>query len=146
MAIITITPDLVRKYINDNIEHNRLLDGLEFDNERITLARDMAIGMFNLMTPYSNYNQDNFPNPFLLLIGTLGNLFSGESAMAARNQMSYQDGGLDIPIEERFQYYDTLSTRFNGMFTTMGQQLKIQLNIEACWGHVSSDFAWFPLF
>ncbi|HET8689148.1 MAG TPA: hypothetical protein VFM18_21260 [Methanosarcina sp.] len=139
-----ITPDYVRLYIRDQIEYNRLLDELEFKDERVAQAMDLVIDMYNIMTPITSYNANNFPNRFLLLMGTLYNLFLGEAAMAARNEMNYSDGGLQIPIEERFQYYSALADKYGALFTQMSQQNKIQENLEGGWGEVSSDFAYFP--
>ena len=141
-----ITPDQVRLYIRDQIEYNRLLDELEFTDERIVFARDMALDMYNVMSPVTSYSLPEFPNRYLLLIGTLHNLFQGEAAMAARNQMSYSDGGLTIPIEERFEYYMNLANLYGAQFKEAAQQLKIHKNIEDGWGSVGSDFARFPSF
>lgn len=139
-----ITPDFVRLYIRDQVEVNRLIDGLEFNDERITQCMDLVVDMYNVMTPITNYNANNFPNKYILLMGTLYNLYLGEAAMAARNEMNYSDGGLQIPIEERYQYYMGLADKYGAIWTQMSQQYKIQENIESGWGEVSSDFAYFP--
>jgi hypothetical protein len=144
MAILT--PDQVRLYIRDQVEYNRLIDELEFTDERISFAMDMTLAMFNMMSPVSQYLIDEFPNKYLFLIGTLHQLFLGEAAMAARNQMSYSDGGLTIPIEERYEYYMGLATTYGTQFQTAAQQLKITMNIEGGWGNVGSDYARFPSF
>lgn len=144
MAILT--PDQVRLFIRDQIEYNRLIDELEFTDERIQFAMDLTLDMFNVMTPVTTYLMVEFPNRYLLLMGTLGNLFRGEAAMAARNQMSYSDGGLTIPIEERFEYYTNLADRYSTQFSQMAQQLKIYNNIADGWGDVDSDYTRFPSF
>lgn len=141
-----ITPDYVRLFIRDNIEYNKLLDELQFDDERISQAIDLAIDKFNLMTPFSNYIESTFPNRSLLLLGTLEQLFLGEAAAAARNELTYSDGGLTVPLEERFQYYTALAQTYGQQFQQMGQQLKIQLNMEEGYSMVQSDFAWLPYY
>lgn len=141
-----ITPDYVRLFIRDNIEYNKLLDELQFDDERISQATDLAIDKFNLMTPFSNYIESTFPNRSLLLLGTLEQLFLGEAAAAARNELTYSDGGLTVPLEERFQYYTALAQTYGQQFQQMGQQLKIQLNMEEGYSMVQSDFAWLPYY
>lgn len=141
-----ISPDYVRTYIRDAIPYNRLLDELEFTDERIAQAKELALDFYNVMSPVTGYTEDQFPSKALLLLGTLWHLFNGEAAMAARNEMSYQDGGLTIPIEERFQYYTALATAYQTQFNQAAQQLKIHQNLESAWGEVRSDWSYFPSF
>lgn len=141
-----ITADYVRLYIRDQVEYNRLIDELEFTDERIAQAKELALGMFNIMSPLTDYKEENFPSKVLLLIGTLWHLFNGEAAMAGRNEMSYTDGGLTIPIEERFQYYSALAAQYQQQFQQASQQLKIHQNLESGWGEVRSDYSIFPSF
>lgn len=142
----SITPDQVRTYIRDHVDYNRLIDELEFSDERIVIARDLTVDLFNVLPPVTTFELDTFPNKYVLLMGILHNLFLGEAAMAARNQMSYSDGGLTIPIEERFEYYSNLAATYGTQFNQLAQQLKIHNNVEAGWGSVGSDFARFPSF
>ena len=139
-----ITPDFVREFLRDNTGYNKLIEDIQFSDERISLCRQLAISKFNVMTPISNYNQGNFPNQYLLLYGTLACLFAGESAAVARNELNYQDGGLQVPLEERFQYYSALAGSYEGTFQTMSQQFKIQANLEEGYGQVASDYAFLP--
>ena len=141
-----ISPDYVRTYIRDAIPYNRLLDELEFTDERIAQAKELALDFYNVMSPMTGYTEDQFPSKALLLLGTLWHLFNGEAAMAARNEMSYQDGGLTIPIEERFQYYTALATAYQTQFNQAAPQLKIYQNLESAWGEVRSDWSYFPSF
>jgi hypothetical protein len=64
--------------------------------------------------------------------------------MAARNQMTYSDGGLQIPIEERYEMFLSLANLFGRMATDLARQIKIQMNIESGWGSVGSDYRNFP--
>lgn len=141
-----LTPDQVRLYIRDHVDYNRLIDEQEFTDERIVFARDLTLDMFNVLPPLTFYSLAEFPNRYILLMGTLHNLYLGEAAMAARNQMSYSDGGLSIPIEERFEYYNNLAAQYGTQFSQLAQQFKIHKNIEDGWGEVGSDFARFPSF
>lgn len=140
------SPDYLRTYIRDAIPYNRLLDELEFTDERIAQAKELALDHYNVLSPLTSFKEDQFPSKALLLLGTLWHLFNGEAAMAARNEMSYQDGGLQIPIEERFQYYTALAGQYQAQFLTTAQQLKIHLNLEGGYGEVRSDFSYFPSF
>jgi hypothetical protein len=63
----------------------------------------------------------------------------------ARNHLSYSDGGLQIPIEEKYELYASLANSFGNQFTTTAAKLKASLNMESGWGSVSSDEAMFPI-
>jgi len=59
--------------------------------------------------------------------------------------MEYSDGGLQIPIEERAQLYQTLAAGFQQQFMESSTKLKIYMNMEEGFGHVSSDLAIMPV-
>ena len=139
-----ISPDFVRTFIRDSIEYNKLLDEQQFSDERITQSKNLAISLFNVMTPISSWVEANFPNQHILLMGTLYHLFIGEAAAAARNELNYQDGRLTVPIEEKYQYYVQLAGTYKEMFQSLSQQFKIQSNLEDGYGEVSSDYAYLP--
>jgi hypothetical protein len=58
--------------------------------------------------------------------------------------MSYTDGGLTIPIEERYQYYEQLMGFYGQEFQRKAKELKIHMNMENGWNMVHSDYATFP--
>lgn len=120
------------------------MEGLQFEDDQIFQAENLAIDFFNVMTPISNYDATSFPNKSLLLFGTLWHLYTGAAARAARNTMSYSDAGLQIPIEERYEMYSQMAGEYRSLFYDASRQLKVQLNVEAGWGFVGSDYARFP--
>lgn len=139
-----LSPEEVREHIADKVENNYLLDGVEFTNTRIDIAMQIAIDKFNLLPPVGSVNSYTFPNKSLLMYGTLAALFEGQAALMARNTMSYSDGGISIPVEERMGLYQQLAVMYGQAFDSMSRGLKIQRNIEDGWGGVSSDYANFP--
>lgn len=142
MALI---PDDVREYIQDLSEKNHLLDGLEFEDIQIELAMKLAVGEYNLLPPLASENVDTFPYDSILMTGTLYKLFMGQAALLARNTMSYTDGNLQIPIEERSQLYQSLATMYQQDFINSAIGVKKYLNLESGWGEIRSDYAAFPL-
>jgi len=108
------------------------------------LAMELALSDYNTITPLSNLAPSQFPSKSLLLYGTLGHLYLGKSAHLARNTMSYSDGGLQIPVEERMELYTSLSSSYFAQFRQLGERLKAQLNVEDGWGSVASDYRQLP--
>jgi hypothetical protein len=146
MAQATLSPEEVREYLRDKTQNNHLLEGEEFNNTIINLAMDLAINEFNLMAPASAYTNETFPNKAILMSGTLYKLFLGQSALLARNTMQYSDGGITIPIEERFQLYTQLAAMCGEDFHTSSRMVKIQINMnDLGWGQVQTDYANFPI-
>jgi hypothetical protein len=147
MAILT--PAGIRLFIRDNVEENRLIDGVEFTDEDIEHYLEVALGLFNLMPPLSSHTLEGLPKTakVIVLYGTLANMFGGRAAQAARNQMSYSDGGLTVPIEERYQYYKDLADTYHNLFNRYASTWKTSVNMDnqSSWGEVRSDFSRFPL-
>jgi len=143
MAILS--PLEVREFISDKVDKNHLLEGEEVSAPMINLCMELAISEFNNTAPTSMYTIDTFPFKALLLSGTLYKIYSGLSALVARNNFSYSDGGLQIPLEERFQLYQSLAAMYEADFTSSMTKVKIHQNMVDGWGGVSSDYASMPI-
>lgn len=134
----------IQVYIRDQAENNHLIDGSEFSATVLNLAMDLAIAEFNLIPPIGTVSRADFPNKALLLSGTLYKAFAGQAALLARNTMNYSDGGISVPVEERFQLYQTLASMYQADFMNSASKLKIFMNIESGWGGVRSDYGTMP--
>lgn len=145
-AVPVLTPAEIKTFIQDFPQNNYLLDGVEFSDSQLSLCIELAIDDFNRMTPISKYNILSFPSKSILLYGSLGHLFNGQMALLGRNTMSYSDGGIQIPIEERMQLYQQMATMYSDIFRDSSLKFKITLNMESGWGEVASDQRWFPVF
>ena len=151
---VTVTPEDIRRYIRDRVDVNYLLDNeTQFSDDRINNAIELVISDINIMPPLTGYDTlAEIPKvaKSLVVIGTLKHLFYGEAGLAARNQMSYSDGGLTVPIEERFQYWLTLAQQYEQTFNNTLKQWKVASNMDgtlngnSSWGEIRSDFSKFP--
>lgn len=145
MAVVELLSVLeVREFVSDYAPNNYLIDGEEFTDTYINLCRSLAVDEWNSIPPFSKNDLTNFPSKSILLYGTLWKMFEGKATLLARNTMSYSDGGLQIPIEERSELYRGLAQQFQGSFVAASTKLKIQLNMESGWGEVRSDEATLP--
>lgn len=144
MAAI-LSPEKVREFISDYPDKNLLLDEQEFSNTFISLCMELATSEFNSISPKTNYNEENFPSKSLMMLGTLWQMYLGKSALMARNHLSYTDGGLQIPIEEKFELYRNLADSYGAQFQSGAVRLKTAINMESGWGEVRSDEAMFPI-
>lgn len=140
-----LTPQEVREFTSDYAVNNYLIDGEEMTDTFISLCMTLAADSFNSITPLSSFGVQNFPSKAVLLYGTCWHAYNGKAVLLARNTMEYNDGGIQVPIEERAQLYQSLAASFQQQFMEMSKPLKIQLNMEDGWGHVSSDLAIMPI-
>lgn len=145
MTVPILTIEEVREYVSDRAPNNLLLDKEEFSSSLISLSMDLAISDYNMIPPFSSVSLGTFPSKGLLMHGTLYYLFTGQSALLARNQMSYTDGGLQIPIEERYGLYQQMGAMHQAAFQDGAAKLKAHLNLEEGWGGVVSDFWTMPV-
>lgn len=141
-----LTEEEVREYIQDYPGENLLLDKEEFSDTFINLSMGFAAEEYNAISPRSSYTLENFPSKAVLITGTLWKMYSGKAAQMARNQLSYSDGGLQIPIEEKYELYMNLANNYMTQFLSSATKLKISINMEGGWGEVRSDEAMFPPF
>lgn len=140
-----LSPDEVREYLSDYPESNLLLDKEEFGDTFISLCMELALSEYNSIPPTTSLDMLMFPSKSILLFGTCWQMFQGRSAMMARNQLSYSDGGLQIPVEEKYELYSNLAATFRALFSEASVKLKLSTNMEGGWSSVSSEAAFFPL-
>lgn len=140
-----LTVEEVQLFLRDRAENNHLLSGTEFSPAVITFSMDLAVDSYNNMAPRSGETMTSFPSKAILLYGTLWHLFNGQSALLARNTFEYNDGGVQIPVEERFQLYQTLAGMYQASFFEAAKSLKLQLNLDSGWGGVSSEYSILPI-
>lgn len=140
MAILT--PEDVRAFISDSVPNNKLLDDLEFTDARVNVAIQMTLSNINTTPPMSMYTVDDFPYFSTLMYGTLWNLFSGQVALKARNNLQYSDGGLAVPVEEQFPLYMNLLQYYEATFKQELSRIKISINNDAAWGAVGSMYSY----
>ena len=140
-----LSSDEVREYLSDYPETNLLLDKEEFGDVYINLCMELAVSEYNTVPPSSKVDLLMFPSKSLLLFGTCWQMFQGRSALMARNQLSYSDGGLQIPVEEKYELYSNLAATFRTLFTEAATRLKASINMEDGWSSISSEEAFFPL-
>lgn len=140
-----LTTQEVREYTSDYAPNNYLIDGEEMTDTYLSLCMTLAADSFNTIPPIGNVGLQNFPSKAVLLYGTCWHAYQGKSLLLARNTMEYSDGGLQIPIEERAQLYQSIAANFERQFTEAATKLKIQLNMESGWGEVRSDLSIMPV-
>ena len=140
-----LTPQEVREFVLDKVEKNYLIEGEELSDTQINIAMEMTVSDWNSTPPTAAVGVSNFPYKHILMYGTLYRCFMGLAALMARNNFGFSDGGVSIPLEERFQLYQALSGMYQAEYQSSMAKIKININIEEGWGQMGSDYARFPI-
>jgi len=148
MSTTLITYEEVTELLRDYPENNLLLNGQEYTPAFVALSVDLAISEWNMIVPMSADTKSTFPmyGKAVLMHGVMWKIFSGQSALYARNQLTYSDGGLTIPVEERWDMYIKMAEMYRDTFFSTAKAMKLQINLQSGWGEIQSDQAAFPLF
>lgn len=137
-----VTLGQVTRFLRDFPKYNILLDDVQFSEEDVSDAMHFAVSQYNAMTPITNYEEDNFPNDYVLLLGICSHLMRSESFLQIRNQLTYQDGDVaPIGVDDKFQAYTALSNALKEEWTAASRQMKTQINMEQGYGKLSSGYA-----
>ena len=147
---IKVTADKIRMFLRDYAlgklpggQGNIILDDVQFTPEELTNATEFAVEAFNALTPVSNYTTENFPNSYMLLLGTTRFLMISESFHQLRNQVDVQDGDIaPTGIYSKAQGYIALARELQNEWNYLTRQLKNQHNMESCYGSVGSGYAY----
>lgn len=132
----------IRTYVKDKPELNILLQGDEqSSDDLVTLCMNLAVEMFNGVTPNTMFTLDTFPNATILLYGTLHHLAIGEIERQLRNQVDFQAQGLNIAIDNKAPVYQQLASFYRNLFDSETKTFKMYLNTEQAWGESFSPYA-----
>lgn len=136
-----VTPDQVREFMRDFPDKNILVDGVEFSDEDIERALRLTISMGNAVARPTSYSVTNFPNDYVLLMGTCSYLLKSEGIRQLRNEAMYQDGNIQpVGLDNKQQAYTALAAQYLQEFTQMLTAIKIQENMSS-FGQMSSPIA-----
>jgi hypothetical protein len=147
-AVVTETE--IRMFLRDYAlghlpggQGNIILDDVQFGPDELTFAVKMAVSAFNGLTPVSSFLHDgsDFPNEYLLLLGTARFLMMSETFHQLRNQISVQDGDIaPTGIYEKAQAYQALAQALRAEWLPMARDIKNQQNMEGGYGTIGSGY------
>lgn len=138
-----ITKDQVRMFLRDRADKNILLDDVQFTDDELNLATEMAVSAFNCVTPQTRHTPSSFPDHarYLLLIGTARFLLMSESFMQVRNQATYQDGDIaPIGIDDKAALYSQMAQSLKAEWDELVRGIKTQNNMESAYTSVGSGY------
>lgn len=134
---------LVRFFMRDYPELNRLFSGVESGDRMIAWAIIDGLYDFNLTPPFTSFSLTNFPSPDLLLRKAVINLLESIGLLQTRNHLTFSDGGIQVGISDKTPLIQSWIQLFTNSYESKKRERKIALNIEGGWGDGShSEYLW----
>lgn len=136
----------LRAFIKDHDYLNRLLKFTqENTDDELDLYLNMAIGFLNsIPPPIGGFTFATFPIPQLLIHQATIECLISNGIVAARNDLTYNNGGVTVKISDGDRYLRHLQIlfRMTDMEIANLKQMKVAININGGYGGVSSPYAW----
>jgi hypothetical protein len=126
--------NMVRGFMRDHKELNRLISGEESSNRQIVFAIVDTIEDFNKTPPFTRFTLANFPDKSLLLRGTVATVLESVGLLQTRNHLPFSDGGLQVAINDKTDYIQRWIALYRDTYERKKERLKVALNLEGGWG------------
>jgi hypothetical protein len=133
---------LLRLFLNDTPELNRLIRTEESPDPKLDLAIALAISDFNTTPPLlSDVTVVNHPSLLLLIYGATIQVLRSAGLLQSRNELVYSSGGVSVRIFDKTQLYQSWIAQFSAEYERKKQNYKISLNInQSLASGVSSEY------
>lgn len=133
---------VLRMFMRDYPELNRLIEGVESDNRFLAWAIMDTIADYNETPPWvTQYTVDTFPYPHMLIRGAAASVLQSVGLLQSRNHLTFSDGGMQVGISDKSQLVMAWSQMFTASYEGKKTRTKVAENIEMGWGEgIHSDY------
>jgi hypothetical protein len=126
---------LIRMYLHDNAEMNRLLREEESSDGAIQMAISMVLSDWRSGDPYQRtWTADSFPSMDLMIKGACCELLTSAGIYHSRNRLSYSAGGLTVEVHNKGPEYMQWIDRMKADYESKKAKYLRILNTQAAWG------------
>ena len=126
--------NMVRLFLRDYRELNRLIDGVEHSDRQIVWAILDTLDDFNTTPPFTGNSVTDFPSKHVLLRGVAASLLESLGVLQTRNHLQFSDGGLQVGVNDKTEYLQRWVQLFRSQYEEKKMKIKIAMNIERAWG------------
>jgi hypothetical protein len=121
---------LLRLFLNDTPELNRLILREESDAAKLDLALRLAIDDYNITAPIlTPVTIANYPSLWLLLYGGAIQTLRSNGLLQSRNELVYSSGGVSVRIFDKTQLYQSWIAQFFAEYEMKKKHFKISMNV-----------------
>ena len=140
-AARTTARKLLRRFVRDYPELNRLLRQQEHSPEDLDLAIDLTVAEYNAKNPpLPDVTVDSYPNLWLLLHGGAVHLIRSAGILQARNRLPYSSGGISVRMFDKTEIYMQWVREFIADYNNTLIESKLAANVSQGWGGVHSPY------
>lgn len=134
---------LLRLFLNDTPELNRLIRRQESSDEKLDLALRLAVDDFNITPPLlGDVTIANHPSIFLLIYASSIQVLRSAGLLQSRNELVYSSGGVSVRIFDKTQLYQSWIAQFVAEYERKKANFKIAANVNnSLAAGVSSEYA-----
>lgn len=126
---------VLRLFLNDTPELNRLTRKQESSDEKLDLAIKLALDDYNITPPHlGTITIEKYPSLFLLLYGATIQLLRSNGILQSRNELSYSTGGMSVQIFDKTKHYQSWIAQFVSEYESKKRHFKIAQNIHNALG------------
>lgn len=128
---------MVRLYLRDYSELNRLIAGEETNDRMIAWAVMDAVSDFNGTPQFTNFTLDELLDKqlhSLMLRLTVIAIIESVGLLQTRNQLNYSTGGINVGINDKTPLLMNWLQYFKGVTEPKKTQVKVAMNIESILG------------
>lgn len=123
---------LLRLFLNDTPELNRLIRREESDDDDLDLAIRLAISDYNITAPpLAEVSIVDFPSIWLLIYGSTIQVLRSKGLLQSRNELVYSSGGVSVRMFDKTQLYQSWIAQFFADYETKKKHYKISLNVTS---------------
>lgn len=134
---------LLRLFLNDTPELNRLIRRQESTDAKLDLAMRLAIDDYNITPPMlGDVGIANYPSLFLLIYGSSIQVLRSAGLLHSRNELVYSSGGVSVRIFDKTQLYQSWIAQFVAEYERKKATYKIAQNVNGSLAAgVSSEYS-----
>jgi len=128
---------VVRDFLRDHAELNRLIAGEETNDRMIAWAALDAVSKFNGTPHFTGYSLEELLNmnfQYLMLRLTVVSILESVGLLQTRNHINYSDGGINVGVNDKTPLIMNWLQYFNASAEQLMQRAKVALNIGGILG------------
>lgn len=126
---------LIRLFLSDTPEANRLLRTEESSDSQILLAMGMVLDDWNISDPSRRtFTYDTFPSLNMMLYGSMIHLLRMAGIYNSRNKLNYSAGGLTVNLHDKGQEYMSWLAQIKAEYEQQKVALLRRMNISNALG------------
>jgi len=137
---------MIRLYLRDYEQLNRLIKGQETSNRMIAWAVVDALDDWNATPPFlGDVSLDGFPSISLLREGATIRILESVGLLQTRNQLQYSDGGISVSVSDKTPMLMQWIQMMRNSYEQKKNRMKQSMNIEYAMAGVGTFSEYFVI-